>query len=193
MPKRFHNPILPGFYPDPSICRVGEDYYLINSTFEYFPGLPIFHSRDLVHWRQLGHVLDRPEQLDLDGIRPSGGLYAPTIRYHEDTFYVINTLIDGKEHQGNFIVTAEDPSGPWSMPHWLGEEAPGIDPSLLFDDDGRVWYVGKPTRLRGILPWPLRDLASGTGPTNTWQLVGPKHILWDGAVKGAITGRPPPL
>ena len=79
--ERFHNPILPGCYPDPSICRVGDDYYLVTSTFEYFPGLPVFHSRDLVHWHQIGHVLDRPSQLDLDEVRPSGGLYAPTIRH----------------------------------------------------------------------------------------------------------------
>src|SRR5512141_2042901 len=147
MYKSFRNPILPGFYPDPSICRVGEDYYLVTSTFEYFPGLPIFHSRDLVHWRQIGHVLDRPSQLPLDGIRPSGGLYAPTIRYSQGVFYVINTLVDGTTKSGNFIVTATDPAGPWSEPYWL-DNAPGIDSSLFFDDDadtnrrGRVWYVG---------------------------------------------------
>src|SRR5919205_27282 len=112
--KTFRNPILRGFYPDPSICRVGEDFYLVTSTFEYFPGLPIFHSRDLVHWHQIGHVLDRPSQLPLDEVRPSGGLYAPTIRFSNDTFYVINTLVDGKTKSGNFIVTANDPAGPWS-------------------------------------------------------------------------------
>ena len=89
----FRNPILSGCYPDPSICRVKEDYYLVTSTFEYFPGLPIFHSRDLVHWRQLGHVLARPSQVPLDGVYASGGLYAPTIRYARGTFYVINTLV----------------------------------------------------------------------------------------------------
>ncbi|NLF98898.1 MAG: glycoside hydrolase family 43 protein, partial [Lentisphaerae bacterium] len=107
---KFRNPILPGFYPDPSICRVGEDYYLVTSSFEYFPGLPIFHSRDLVHWRQLGHVIDRPSQLCLDGLQSSKGLYAPTIRYHNGTFYVINTLVPNAENPvppyGNFIVTA---------------------------------------------------------------------------------------
>ena len=117
MPGTFRNPILPGFYPDPSICRVGENYYLVNSTFEYFPGLPIFHSRDLVHWRQLGHVLDRPSQLPLDGVYASGGLYAPTIRYARGTFYVINTLVGGTSTKGNFIVTATDPAGPWSEPY----------------------------------------------------------------------------
>ena len=127
--KMFKNPILPGFYPDPSICRVGEDYYLANSTFEYFPGLPIFHSRDLVHWRQIGHVLDRPSQLDLDGIRPSGGLYAPTIRVHQGTFYVINTLVDGQRNRGNFIVTATDPAG-------------GHDGDLVNMDSATAWVPG---------------------------------------------------
>lgn len=191
MPKAFRNPILPGFYPDPSICRAGEDYYLITSSFEYFPGLPLFHSRDLVHWRQLGHVLDRPEQLNLDGVRPSGGLYAPTIRYHAGTFYVINTLVDGKEKRGNFIVTASDPSGLWSMPHWL-DDAPGIDPSLFFDDDGRVWYVGNRHAFEGHYQghceiW-LQEL-----DLKQMQLVGPKHILWDGAVKGAVYAEGPHL
>jgi len=85
---------------------------MVTSTFEYFPGLPIFHSRDLVHWRQIGHALDRPSQLPLDGVRPSGGLYAPTIRFHDGVFYVINTLVAGTKERGNFIVTATDPAGP---------------------------------------------------------------------------------
>ncbi len=103
MQKSFRNPILPGFYPDPSICRAGEDYYLVTSTFEYFPGLPLFHSCDLVNWRQIGHVLTRPSQLNLDGIRPSSGLWAPTIRYHQGTFYVINTLWDGSKEMRNLV------------------------------------------------------------------------------------------
>ena len=103
MNRTFTNPILPGCYPDPSLCRVGEDYYLVTSTFEYYPGLPIFHSRDLVHWRQIGHVLDRPSQLPLEGVRPSGGLYAPTIRYSQGVFYVVNTLVDGKTKSGNIL------------------------------------------------------------------------------------------
>lgn len=195
MPRLFRNPILPGFYPDPSICRVGEDYYLINSTFEYFPGLPVHHSRDLVHWRQIGHVLDRPSQLPLDGVRPSGGLYAPTIRYHEGTFYVINTLVDGRGARGNFIVTATDPAGPWSEPHWLGEDAPGIDPSLLFEgrgDDTRAWYVGNrhafEGHYRGHCEIWLQEL-----DLDAMQLVGPKHVLWDGALKGAVYAEGPHL
>ncbi len=184
MSKTFRNPILPGFYPDPSICRVGEDYYLVTSTFEYFPGLPIFHSRDLVHWRQIGHVIDRPSQLDLDEIRPSGGLYAPTIRYHEGTFYVINTLVDGKTKSGNFIVTATDPAGPWSDPYWL-DNAPGIDPSLLFDDDGRVWYCGTELMEEGFYEGHTQVYVHELDP-DSMQLTGERSVIWDGALKGAV-------
>ncbi len=189
MPKTFQNPILPGFYPDPSICRVGEDFYLITSTFEFFPGLPLFQSRDLVHWRQIGHVLNRPEQLDLDGIRPSGGLYAPTIRYHEGTFYVINTLVDGVVQRGNFIVTATSPAGPWSNPVWI-DDAPGIDPSLLFDDDGRLWYVGNQHVFEGHYEGHCVIWLQELDPT-TFQLMGERTILWDGALKGAVYAEAP--
>ena len=80
--KTIDNPILPGFYPDPSICRAGDDYYIVASSFEFFPGVPIFHSKDLVNWRQIGNVLDRPSQLNLDGVKASDGIYAATIRFH---------------------------------------------------------------------------------------------------------------
>jgi len=182
--KTFRNPILPGFYPDPSVCRVGDDYYLVTSTFEYFPGLPIFHSRDLVHWHQIGHVLDRASQLPLDGIRFSGGLYAPTIRYSNGTFYVINTLMDGKTKSGNFVVTATNPAGPWSEPNWLAS-APGIDPSLFFDEDGRAWYIGNrmaaQSQYEGHTEIWLQEL-----DLQSMCLVGGVHVLWDGAVKGAV-------
>ena len=189
MHKTFHNPILTGFYPDPSICRVEDDYYLVNSTFEYFPGLPIFHSRDLVHWHQIGHVLDRASQLPLQGVRPSGGLYAPTMRFSNGMFYVINTLVDGKTKSGNFIVTATDPAGPWSEPHWL-EDAPGIDPSLFFDDDGRVWYVGNrmaaQSQYEGHTEIWLQELDS-----KAMRLFGKPQVLWDGALKKALWAEAP--
>jgi alpha-N-arabinofuranosidase len=183
MSETYRNPIIPGFYPDPSICRVGEDYYLVTSTFEYFPGLPIFHSRDLVNWRQIGHVLDRPSQLDLDGIRPSGGLYAPTIRYHDGRFFVINTLVDGKRgDRANFIATTTDPAGPWSEPYWL-DGAPGIDPSLLFDDDGRVWYTGNRIPLDGESYTGHREIWLQELDLDSMQLKGERFALWDGAIK----------
>ncbi|MBN2261920.1 MAG: family 43 glycosylhydrolase, partial [Prolixibacteraceae bacterium] len=110
--ETYQNPILRGFYPDPSICRVGDDYYMVNSSFEWFPGVPIHHSKDLVNWKQIGHVLNRPEQLQItEGMAASRGIFAPTLRYHDGVFYMINTCI---ECNGNFYVTATDPAGPWS-------------------------------------------------------------------------------
>ncbi|MDR3329423.1 MAG: glycoside hydrolase family 43 protein [Prevotellaceae bacterium] len=138
--REYQNPILSGFYPDPSICRKGNDYYLVVSSFSYYPGIPIFHSADLVSWVQIGNVLNRPSQLNLDGIRLSGGVYAPAIVYnpHNDTFYIINTCVDGI---GNFVVKTKDPmQNNWSEPVVLPKVG-GIDPSLFFDDDGAGYIV----------------------------------------------------
>jgi len=132
------NPIIPGFSPDPSVVAVGEDYYIVNSTFHYFPGVPIYHSRDLQNWKQIGNVLDRPSQLPLEQSNASLGIYAPTIRYHEGTYYMITTNVGGG---GNFMVTATDPAGPWSEPIWLEQQ--GIDPSLYFED-GICYMVSNP-------------------------------------------------
>jgi xylan 1,4-beta-xylosidase len=126
------NPILPGFHPDPSICRVGRDYYLVTSSFEYFPGIPIFTSTDLVTWTQLGNVLDRESQLSLGPA--SGGIFAPTIRHHDGTFFVITTQID-RIRDGHLIVSAPTPAGPWSDPVFT-KGTVGIDPDLAWDDDG---------------------------------------------------------
>ena len=141
--ETYHNPLLPGFYPDPSICRVGDDYYMVTSSFVYYPGLPIFHSRDLVHWEQIGHGIHRPEQLDYKNCETSEGLWAPSIRYHDETYYIINTFVSaGREaDRDNYIITAKDPAGPWSDPVVV-KGADGIDSSLFFDDDGSLWYVG---------------------------------------------------
>ncbi|RYY76834.1 MAG: glycoside hydrolase family 43 protein [Gammaproteobacteria bacterium] len=133
----YQNPILAGFFPDPSIVRVDEDYYLVNSSFSYFPGVPIFHSKDLVHWESLGYILVSPKQLPLKNQQVSRGIYAPTLRYHKGVFYLITTLVDVR---GNFIVTATDPAGPWSDPIEL-PEVNGIDPDIFFDDDGRVYIT----------------------------------------------------
>jgi xylan 1,4-beta-xylosidase len=131
------NPILAGFYPDPSICRVGSDFYLVNSSFSYFPGIPIFHSKDLVNWRLIGHVMDRPAQLNLDSLGVSRGIFAPSIRFHNGIFYVTCTLVD---RGGNFVITSRAPEGPWSEPVWL-PQVNGIDPSLFFDDDGKAYLL----------------------------------------------------
>ncbi|WP_427968257.1 glycoside hydrolase family 43 protein [Altererythrobacter sp.] len=132
----YANPILPGFQPDPSIVKVGEDFYLVNSTFSWFPGLPIYHSRDLVHWRQIGNAIDRPGQIELTGLGTNRGLFAPSIFHHDGRFWIVNTCI---ECRGNFVITAEDPAGPWSDPIWL--DFGGIDPSLYFGEDGKAWIV----------------------------------------------------
>jgi alpha-N-arabinofuranosidase len=131
------NPILAGFYPDPSVVKVESDYYLVNSTFSYFPGLPIFHSKDLKNWKQIGNIISRPSQMNFIGHRMTRGLFAPAIDYHDGTFYVTCTLID---RGGNFVVTAKDPAGPWSDPTWL-PEVKGIDPSLFFDDNDKAYIV----------------------------------------------------
>jgi xylan 1,4-beta-xylosidase len=135
--SKFTNPILSGFYPDPSCCKVGNNYYLVNSTFSYYPGIPIFKSSDLVHWNLLGHVLDRPEQLKLDELGVSRGIFAPAIRFNNGKFYVTCTLVDGG---GNFIVWAANPAGPWSNPVWL-PQVNGIDPCLFFDDNGKTYLL----------------------------------------------------
>lgn len=170
--RTFVNPIIPGFHPDPSVCRVGRDIYLVTSSFEYFPGVPIFHSRDLVNWKQIGHVLTRKSQLDLHRVRSSGGIYAPTIRHANGRFYMITTNVDGG---GNFFVTAQRPEGPWSDPIWLDRD--GIDPSLLFAD-GTAYYTrnGKgPDRDHPLIYQTRIDPRSGrlaSGPRQIWFGLG---------------------
>ncbi|WP_213453457.1 glycoside hydrolase family 43 protein [Rhizomonospora bruguierae] len=152
-----NGPVLPGFHPDPSVCRVGDDYYLVCSSFEYFPGVPIFHSRNLTTWRQIGNVLDRPSQLPLERASPSGGIWAPTIRYHDGRFWMITTN-SGR----GFIVTGERPEGPWSEP--VPIDLPGVDPDLAWDEDGTCWCTfsgiqqARIDPLRGKVlegPWPV--------------------------------------
>ncbi len=126
-----------GFYPDPSICKVGSDYYLVNSTFSYFPGISVFHSKDLVNWSLIGYVLDRREQMDLDGQGVSRGIFAPAIRYNKGVYYVTCTLVD---IGGNFVATSKNPAGPWSNPVWL-PQINGIDPSLFFDENGKSYII----------------------------------------------------
>ncbi len=179
-PTQYLNPVLTGFYPDPSIVRRGDDYYLISSTFSYFPGVPIFHSKDLVNWRQIGSILSRPSQLALDSAGVSRGIFAPVIRHHRGTFYMITTISD----RGNFIVTATDPAGPWSDPIWLPEinGKDGYDPSLFFDDDGRAYVVnngppqGKPLYDGHRAIWVQEfDVAAK-------KMVGPRAIIVNGGV-----------
>ena len=170
--ENFENPILPGFHPDPSICRVSDDYYLVNSSFEYFPGVPIFQSRDLVHWKQIGHVLTRKSQLNLDNMYSSGGIFAPTLRWHEGTFYMITTTVGGSGRRGgNFYVTATNAAGPWSDPVWLDRD--GIDPSLFFDEDGKVYFTRQVDGEHGYSGQQILNLQTG-------QLEGGRKELWRG-------------
>lgn len=180
-PGHYRNPVLPGFHPDPSITRVGDDFYLVTSTFGWFPGIPVFHSRDLVNWRLISHAIERPGQLDFSGVRVvTDGLYAPAIEHHDGTFYIFNTCT---RCGGNFYVTATNPAGPWSDPVWLDFD--GIDPSLFVDEDGRGWLVnngppvGEPRYEGHRAIWIQEfDLASG-------KLVGPRTLLVDGGVNPA--------
>ena len=187
--KTFQNPVLKGFYPDPSICRVGEDYYLVTSSFCYFPGIPIFHSRDLVHWEQIGHAIHRKEQLDYNNCAHSGGLWAPTIRYHDGTFYIINTLVplDSKETDGkvcrNYIVKTEDIYGSWSEAIFI-EGAQGIDPSLFFDEDGRIWYTSNRVPEKELWLGHKEIYLAELDPV-TLQIKGEKIVLWNGAVSNS--------
>jgi len=197
MARFIRNPVLSGFYPDPSLCRVEGDcrasgFYLVNSTFAYFPGIPVFHSADLRHWKQIGNAINRPGQLCYDGHQISQGLFAPTIRYNRGTFYILCTLINTG---GNFIITASDPAGPWSDPVWL-TGADGIDPSIFFDDDGTgpfptAWYTGTHPAPEGeayngnyeiyIQQMDLSLLEAGKNP-----LIGKQIGLWRGALRDAV-------
>ena len=192
----FINPIISGAHPDPSICRVGDDYYIVNSSFEYFPGLPIHHSKDLVNWELIGYGLHREDQcngeMNLVDVQSDGGIHAPTIRYHKGTFYIITTNVynSGDGTPGlmiNFIITAKNPSGPWSKPHII-EGAPGIDPDIFFDDNGKVYFTGTHSpgdmNSNGIGEIWIQEL-----DIKKWKLVGKRHTVWDG-IFGCCTEGP---
>lgn len=176
----YRNPILSGFHPDPSITRAGRRFYLVHSTFAYFPGIPVFESTDLVHWQQIGSVIDRPSQLDFSTLGVSRGVFAPSIEYRAGTFYVFNTHVDGG---GNYVVTAKNPAGPWSDPVWLPQLSGGIDPSMFVDDDGRAYVLNN---------GPPEGAPRYSGHRAIWiqefdraalQLQGPRKVLVDGGVE----------
>lgn len=174
---KYTNPIIKGFNPDPSICRVGEDYYLVTSTFEYFPGIPVYHSRNLVNWEMIGHCIERTEQLPLNNAISSGGIWAPTIRYHNGRFYVTATF-DGK---GNFIVSSDNPSTGWSDPVWT--DFSGIDPSMLFDD-GKMYYcandIGQRSQYLG------QGISAAQINPDTGEIIGEIRRVWNGEGGGWI-------
>jgi xylan 1,4-beta-xylosidase len=181
----YRNPILAGFYPDPSITRVGDTFYLVNSTFTYFPGIPVFRSDDLVHWRQIGNVVDRSPRFSFDGLGVSRGMFAPTIRFHNGLFYVVCTAVDAG---GNFLSVAKDPAGPWSDPIWL-TQVDGIDPSLFFDEDGKVYLLNNgppvgPPKYAGHRAIWIQEFDHAAR-----KLVGPRKVLING---GVDFGKHPP-
>jgi alpha-N-arabinofuranosidase len=162
----YKNPVIRGFYPDPSVCRVGDDYYLVTSSMEYFPGVPVFHSKDLVNWKNIGYCIDR------EGMLPKPiNIFAPNIQYHQGTFYMITTNFG--ENGGNFYVTSKDPKGPWSDPIWV--DIRGIDPDLFFDDDGKSYII---TSLFTVFEI---DLKSG-------KLLGEGRKIWYGDGGSALEG-----
>lgn len=159
------NPIVRGYAPDPSICRVGNDFYLVNSSCEYFPGVPIRHSRDLVNWSLIGHCLTTATQVPLASARSSQGIYAPTLRYHEGRFFMVTTNVGGG---GNFIVHTNEIEGPWSEPIYLPIE--GIDPSLFWDEDGTCYLTSQSSSgVQQVVIDPL-----------TGEFSGEPKVIWGG-------------
>lgn len=181
-PREYQNPILSGFYPDPSICRKGDDFYLVNSSFEWYPSVPIHHSKDLVNWELIGYAVKNSK-----GYTKTNA-FAPTIRYHDGLFYMIVTFPGGG---GNFYVTAKDPAGEWSEPVWL-DGAVGIDPSLFWDDDGTCYYIGqdqaKPRVWLGHNDIWIQELDLREG-----KLVGERHNLTSGHASNAMWTEGPHL
>ena len=178
--NEFYNPILQGCYPDPSITRKGDDYFLVTSTFAMFPGVPIFHSKDLVNWKQIGHVLDRKSQLKVFDTGISAGVYAPTIRYNKfnNTFYMITTQFAGGF--GNIIVKTKDPFAGWSDPIKLNFD--GIDPSIFFDEDGKAYVVHNDAPDKG------KELYNGHRVIKVWEYDVEKDQVIAGTDKMIVDG-----
>ncbi|THF72693.1 glycoside hydrolase family 43 protein [Cohnella fermenti] len=183
------NPVLTGFNPDPSIVRVGDDYYLATSTFEWFPGVAIYHSKDLANWRLHAYPLDRTSLLDLRGNPSSGGIWAPALSHHEGTFYLLYTDMKSfkraSKDMANYLITATDIRGPWSEPIYL--HGRGFDPFLFHDDDGRKWVANMRWDPRADKPnfggIELQEFSVAEG-----GMVGPVHLLTKGSSLGVTEG-----
>ena len=167
-------PVIPGFFPDPTICRAGDDYYLATSSFEYFPGAPVFHSRDLVTWEQVGNILTRRSQFAAGDRRPSGGIFGSTLRYHNGTFWFVTTNMS-EFGGGHLLLTAENPAGPWSDPVQIPGTL-GIDPDLAWDADGNCYLTwvgfGPADNGSGIVQARLDPQAG--------KLLEPPRKVWQG-------------
>ena len=167
---KYNNPVIKGFYPDPSVCYANGKYYLVSSSFQYFPGVPLFESEDLVNWHQIGHVLTRKSQIMLEKINSSGGVFAPTIRFHEGRFYMVTT--NDTTHE-NFYVYTDDIHGEWSDPIVIEQD--GIDPSLLFDN-GHVYFMSNGTDADGVGGVVQCEIDIETGKKLT-----PSKCIWKGS------------
>lgn len=165
-------PVISGFHPDPTVCRVGDRYWLATSSFEYAPGVPIFTSTDLRSWQQVGNAFERPDQLRIEGARASGGIYAPTLRHHDGRFWLITT--DASGAPGQLLITADDPAGPWSVPTHV-PDAHGIDPDLVWDDNGKCWLTWA-----GLDPAGRHAIMQAELDTTTGSLLSAPSVLWFG-------------
>lgn len=154
---KYQNPIIRGMYPDPSVCRAGDKYYMVCSTFQYFPGVPLFESEDMVNWKQIGHCITRKSQLDLKGAQTTTGVYAPTIRYHKGRFYMVTTNVSLNK---NFYLYTDDIYGEWSEPVFV--EQGGIDPSLYFEDD-RCFFISNGEDEAGVSCIRMCEIEVATG------------------------------
>ena len=180
MQHMIKNPIIPGFYPDPSICHVGSDFYLVCSSFEAYPGIPVFHSKDLANWKQIGCAMTKDNGFHVSVNTYAGGVMAPTIRYHKGTYYIINCNF---ADAGNFIVTAKNPAGPWSEPHWL-TDVPGIDASFFFDED-KCYIMGTGDVVKHPDGRNERGIWAAEYDIENYRMIGEPAAIWDSALRGA--------
>lgn len=185
--RKIKNPILPGFYPDPSICRVDGDFYMVCSSFEMYPGIPVFHSKDLANWEQLGYAMTMENEFHVEPNVLANGVMAPTIRYHKGTFYIINTNFCDR---GNFIVTAKDPAGPWSSTCWLSD-VPGIDASLFFDKDDKAYVIGTGNVVKRADGSLDRGIWLCEFDVEHMKTIGKISVIWDSALRNADSPEAP--
>lgn len=189
MRDKLVNPIIPGYYPDPTICRVGDDFYLACSSFEMYPGIPIFHSKDLANWEQIANVMTADNGFHMEKNCGVGGVMAPTIRYNDGLFYLINANFSDK---GNYIVTAENPAGPWSEPHWL-EDVPGIDASFFFDNDGKSYVMGTGDVWENEGGRMERGIWLAEYDMKNFKMIGEPKTIFNSALRGGAAPESPHL
>ena len=187
MSKVLRNPIIPGYYPDPSICRVGDDFYLVNSSFELWPGLPVFHSKDLIHWEQIANAVGPENDFHMERNCGVGGLMAPTLRYSNGKFYIINANFADK---GNYIITADNPRGPWSSIHWL-DDVPGIDASIFFDNDGKCYIIGTGNVWDNGTGEKERGIWLAEYDIEKFKLIGEPVCIYNSALRGGASPEAP--